>query len=284
MFDFANPDLHIPQRAETTVPQQALFTMNHPLVLDCARSLAAVSKRQTAEETIAAMFERTYQRMATKEEISDALKFVTRADKKKTQARLTAVDWQYGYGAFNEASKRVAGFTPLPHFTGSAWQGGAQWPDDKFGWVQLTATGGHPGNDLSHACIRRWTAPRKMTIRIESKLVHDAALGDGIRAFVVSSRAAALHAVTIHRKTVDLNVASLDVEQGETIDFVVDIGGVLNNDQYLWTATIHELAAAKGALSWKSHDDFPANIANRLTAWELLAQVLMCTNEFVFVD
>ncbi len=56
-------------------------------------------------------------------------------------------------------TQRVTGFTALPHFTGSAWQGGAAWPDAKLGWVQLTATGGHPGNDRSHAAVRRWTAP-----------------------------------------------------------------------------------------------------------------------------
>ena len=42
VFDFANPDLHVPKRSQTTVPQQALFFMNHPLVLERARRLAAV--------------------------------------------------------------------------------------------------------------------------------------------------------------------------------------------------------------------------------------------------
>jgi hypothetical protein len=41
IFDFANPDLHIPKRAETTVPQQALFFMNHPFVIERATVLAA---------------------------------------------------------------------------------------------------------------------------------------------------------------------------------------------------------------------------------------------------
>ena len=36
VFDFANPDLHTPERYGTTVPQQALFFLNHPLVLDRA--------------------------------------------------------------------------------------------------------------------------------------------------------------------------------------------------------------------------------------------------------
>ena len=40
-FDFANPDLHVPQRSETTVAQQALFAMNHPFLADQARALVA---------------------------------------------------------------------------------------------------------------------------------------------------------------------------------------------------------------------------------------------------
>jgi hypothetical protein len=33
-FDFANPNIHAPQRVETTVPQQALFAFNHPFVIE----------------------------------------------------------------------------------------------------------------------------------------------------------------------------------------------------------------------------------------------------------
>ncbi len=38
-FDFPNPDATSPQRDQTTVPPQALFLMNHPFVIDCARAL-----------------------------------------------------------------------------------------------------------------------------------------------------------------------------------------------------------------------------------------------------
>jgi len=41
VFDMANPDLHTPSRPETTVPQQALFALNHPFVAARARALAA---------------------------------------------------------------------------------------------------------------------------------------------------------------------------------------------------------------------------------------------------
>ena len=41
IFDFANPDTHSPQRHTTMVPQQALFLMNSPFMLEQARHLAA---------------------------------------------------------------------------------------------------------------------------------------------------------------------------------------------------------------------------------------------------
>jgi hypothetical protein len=45
-FDFANPDLSIPQRNETIVPQQALFGMNHPFVIQMVK---AVLKRKEVQ-------------------------------------------------------------------------------------------------------------------------------------------------------------------------------------------------------------------------------------------
>jgi hypothetical protein len=35
---------------------------------------------------------------------------------------------------------------------------------------------------------------------------------------------------------------------------------------------------------WNSESDFPRNTVNLLTPLEQLAQVLMCSNEFMFVD
>ncbi|MBX3439711.1 MAG: PSD1 domain-containing protein, partial [Planctomycetaceae bacterium] len=161
MFDFANPDLHTPERPETTVPQQALFLMNHPLVLEQARSLAALTNEVASdEEKVTILFERLFQRTPSAVEVSESLQLVGAASQIATPPPpITAPDWQYGYGALNEESQRVDGFTPLPHFTGNAWQGGANYPDAELGWVQLTASGGHPGNDRQHASIRRWTAP-----------------------------------------------------------------------------------------------------------------------------
>ena len=290
MFDFANPDLHIPQRNETTVPQQALFFLNHPTVLDGVRSVVdAIDRERSPEKGVRDLFRRVLQREPTGRELKESLALVsdaTMTEATADAAPLTAADWQYGYGAVDESTGRVMGFTPLPHFNGSAWQGGPKWPDKTLGWVQLTAEGGHPGNDRQHAAIRRWTAPRAMTVSIQSELIHEPKPGDGIRAFIVSSETGLLQSVTAHQQTRQLAASSMTVKKGETIDFVVDIGDVLNSDQYLWPVSLSEAATddVEERLTWSSSDDFTREVIDRLTPWEQLAHVLICTNEFLFVD
>ncbi len=285
VFDFANPDLHVAKRSQTTVPQQALFFMNHPLVLRRAQRLAAACRPDaTPREAIGTMFRHVLQRPPTDAELNDALQVVAQAASETPAARLTAKDWTYGHGTYNEGSQRVEHFETLPHFTGESWQGGPAWPDAKLGWVQLSAVGGHPGNTRATASVRRWTAPRDMLVRIESELRHEVAAGDGVRAFIVSSQSGQLGEAKVHQSIAQLNTESMPVKKGETIDFVVDIGDVLNSDQYLWKATIADQDTSSPTSVWDSMNDFPTNTAKRLGPLEQLAQILFCSNEFLFVD
>ena len=263
-FDFANPDLHIAKRSETTVPQQALFFMNDPLVLDRAKALAEFSQKHATDTAgaVRVLFQQVWQRDPDAAELAECLAVLKSTTESKSRVPITAADWTYGYGAFDEKSQRVTGFAPLPHFTGAAWQGGPNWPDAKLGWVQLTATGGHPGNTRSHAAIRRWTAPRAMKLSIDSNLIHEAKPGDGIRAFVVSSRSGLIASAAIHQQTIKLGATSLAVEMGDTIDFVIDIGKVLNSDQYLWQAFINE---QPGSTSTKDADANQVEFKERLS-------------------
>ena len=51
-FDFANPDMHVPARHETTVPQQALFLLNSPLVAEAARALDRMAAGETGDDEV----------------------------------------------------------------------------------------------------------------------------------------------------------------------------------------------------------------------------------------
>ena len=58
-FDFASPDQSAERRPRTTVPQQALFSMNAPFVIEQAKALAArpdVAGAPTTEARIAALY------------------------------------------------------------------------------------------------------------------------------------------------------------------------------------------------------------------------------------
>jgi hypothetical protein len=78
-FDFANPDLTSGMRHQTIVPQQALFFMNSPIVVEQAKTLVNLS--QFGEmidpvERIRFLYERIYQRLPTAEEIRLGIAFL----------------------------------------------------------------------------------------------------------------------------------------------------------------------------------------------------------------
>jgi hypothetical protein len=77
VFDFASPDAHSPQRFVTTVPQQALFMMNSPFMVEQARKLAARTKDAADPKVrIRQLYRLAYAREATADEIALGLRFV----------------------------------------------------------------------------------------------------------------------------------------------------------------------------------------------------------------
>jgi mono/diheme cytochrome c family protein len=81
-FDFAPPDLPSGRRHETTVPQQALFLMNSPLVVEQAKKLVTLNEFTSCQddsERIKFLYERIYQRSPRPEETQLGLEFVSQA-------------------------------------------------------------------------------------------------------------------------------------------------------------------------------------------------------------
>jgi hypothetical protein len=292
-FDFANPDLSIPQRSDTIVPQQALFSINHPFPAARAKALVERVESDSTDpgQRVQQLYQRLLQRLPGVDEMQAALAFVQSGPAPPPAAQ-NALAWQYGYGEWDETAGRIKTFTPLPHFDGSAWQGDEGLPNAVLGWAQLTATGGHPGDDRQHAVVRRWTAPQEGSYAINSTLIHQPEAGDGIRAFISHSGRGLLRSTRLHQATEELNVEALPMQQGDTVDFIVDINEGLNSDQFLWSPKVTAVpaTAAAGATdavlseTWDALKDFTGLAAQPLNGWQQLAQTLMLTNEFVFVD
>jgi len=85
-FDFANPDMTNGKRHQTTVPQQALFFMNSPLVVEAAKSLVSRSEfsaLSSDEERIKFLYMSLYQRVPSAEETQLGLDFLSQEPSKE---------------------------------------------------------------------------------------------------------------------------------------------------------------------------------------------------------
>jgi Protein of unknown function (DUF1553) len=78
-FDFASPDSSTPQRFETTVPQQALYLLNHPFVQEQARALARrteLMEVKDEDEQVQRLYRIVYARSAEPEEVRIGRQFL----------------------------------------------------------------------------------------------------------------------------------------------------------------------------------------------------------------
>lgn len=306
VFDFANPDMHSPGRNETTVPQQALFALNHPFVAAQAREIVRRIDSNlpidSSEEKVAAKVEwlvkRILQRSPTNEELRMFVEWVKGSEdsvemqEQQRQAEKSK-DWSYGYGQVDVESQKVIGFAELPYRTATHRQGGAKLPDEKLGWVHITSRTIHAGNDIQHSAVRRWTAPGTGTVSIRSKAKHVHEQGDGVRGLVVASRGGILKSEVVAHSEKVFDVDRLDVKLGDTIDFVAELHGSLSYEdldwvpELTWTPTVSSSegdSAESTVQRWHGEQDFPRSSQTSLKPLEQLAQVFMVSNEAFFVD
>ena len=290
-FDFASPDIHTPMRVNTTVPQQALFLMNSPFLVEKAAQLAAresVTQKATPEERIAALYQTVFQRDPAPEEVDLGKRFLEHQDTSSPD-QFAHPRWQYGYGPVNAATGALESFTPMPHFTGTAWQGGPTLPDPVSNWASLNSHGGHPG-PTGFAAVRRWTAPYDATIAMDGDLKHGSAEGDGVFASAVASNGQVLWRGNAHNSNMASMIESFEVKAGDTIDLVVDCGASQDFDSFTWHPRFSVLAAADGDTSagreteWRSRLGFQGPPPPPMEPWSKYAQVLLMSNEFMFVD
>ena len=84
-FDVANPDMTNGKRHQTTVPQQALFFMNSPLVVESAKNLVSrsdFSALASDEARIKLLYQTLYQRTPSAEEVALGLDFLSQEPSK----------------------------------------------------------------------------------------------------------------------------------------------------------------------------------------------------------
>lgn len=294
-FDFANPNTPAATRTQTASPHQALFMLNSPFAIEQSRNLAerataevsdSTAAVSTDDERISRLYRIALARDPSSEELADAKAYLAAGEASDDAARIAALPrWQYGFGAYDPLSDRVE-FHPLTHFVNNQWQVGEVLPDPELGYIMVSVNGGHPG-DGTHQAIRRWTAPAAGTLHIEGSLDCPAPQGTGVVGRIVSSARGRVGEFSAVRGAANTGVASVIVAAGDTIDFIVDPNGDSSYDTFTWRTTLRLERSDGSVESWNSHDGIegpkPPTPAP-LDRWGQLAQVLLMSNEFMFVD
>lgn len=287
-FDFPEPAATSPGRETTTIAPQALFFLNNDFVAECARRLLKRVENQLQPELkierIQLIYAILFARSATPAELKLASEFLD-----ETPARIfsdASTAWSYGYGSVDNESRRVNDFRPLTYWTGERWQAGPKLPDPKLGWLFHDRNGGHPAASDDRCAIRRWTSPVSGTIRIQSQLKHIPEPGNGVRGRIVSSTAGILGEGHADHSEIEINVSAIEVEVGDTIDFVADWQGHITHDEHQWLITINQTDFQdqqfdEATTSWNSQRDF---IGGRADPWLNYVHALLMSNEFVFAD
>ncbi len=246
VFDAPVMDINCECRPVSTVATQSLIMMNGEFVLDQAAKVAERAARDASPLAASLM-----------------------AQLPVFPKPLSPI-WTYGYGAFDETTRQTGTFGPLPHWTGSAWQGGDKLPDPRHGWAILNASGGHPGNPASLSVIRRWTAPTDGTLSISGHLQHGSANGDGVRGRIVSSRQQLLGTWQVHNGKSETALNEIPVQRGETIDLITDCVTNENSDSFNWPVKFTFARANGKVTTYDSVAEFHGPVTEENQQAELL--------------
>ncbi|MCA9135203.1 MAG: DUF1553 domain-containing protein, partial [Planctomycetales bacterium] len=249
-FDAPVMETNCESRANSTVATQSLMLLNGQFILDQSAKLA--DRAASEAESISG------ERLATLPELP----------------KLKQSLWRYGFGYFDETTGQTV-FTAFPHWTGDQWRGGQQLPDPTLGWALLHSSGGHP-DSAERAVIRRWVADGDCQIIIDGKLSHPSENGDGVRGRIVSNRSGVVGNWDAHHGEVDTRVDRIEINDGDTIDFIVDCRSNHTSDSFNWpiTLTVHRPGEDELKLSSQQQFAGPAESTEKLPAqivraWQL---------------
>jgi mono/diheme cytochrome c family protein len=286
-FDFASPDVSAAERPTTMVPQQALFAMNHPFVIERARAMCRQEPFRSAaddDRRAAALYRTIFSRPPTPREVQLTTAFVRSTPRGDEEPRSV---WQYGHGDPAAPADTAERFRPLAFFDGTNYQFGGEFPDRKLGHLRLSASGGHPGRTERDPVIRRWIAPVDGTVAVSGTLEHLRDKGDGIRGRVLAADGTVLGEWMAFNERVETTLPTIEVSRGDVLDFAVDCRRNASSDAFSWAPQV-DLAVRPGqpprAASWNAREDFAGPPPPLLAPWEQCAQALLLTNEFWFID
>jgi hypothetical protein len=270
------------------VPQQALFLMNSPFMRARADIFA------TAE--VDSLYRRILAREPTPDEKALAQRFIDDATALNGEKPFR---WSYGTMTLARAADgkpEFSDFQPFAHLTERGGGGQRLWSpsekipsaDPKWGHAFWANYGGHaaPGDRV---VVARWHVPSDLKVQIDAALSRKTDRGDGVRAWIHNSRSGVLaeYFCTPQNRHIPTAITA-DVQKGDVISFIIHNEKGTDSDSFEWQPVITR--ADSGELLTNAKNDFcnanrwPFGRPQPQQPMSQLAQVLLMSNEFMFMD
>jgi hypothetical protein len=289
-FDLPHPDHHSAARLQTTVPQQALFFLNSPLVIRQAGALAASQEFKALPDDgkrLDWIYQRLFRREPSAAEKQSILKWLSSADPADYQPKLSG-QWQVRHAPDSEGLSMDVREFPL--FADKVWKTGPDVKTAPIPWLHVGAGGGHVGSH--HRMIFRWVALGAGEVRIKAHLKRTQK--DGVPlAWRIEGKGRDLLAEGKFpaESTIDAACEWVPVKPGDTMDFVLRApeGDTCGGLQWSIQVLGRESASTKPEIVGDFTKEFPKSDSPAPTPasgdpWTDVIQMLWASNDFNFID
>jgi len=289
-FDLPHPDHHSPKRIETTVPQQALYFLNDPLVLRQAAKLAADPAFQNLSDNsarLAWIYQRIYQRPPSATEAREALEWLGAVNPADYQPRLSGV-WEIRHAP--DTGGLPGDALPFPIFADGVWKTGPDPATAPIRWLHAGANAGHVS--AGHDLILRWRALGAGMVQMVGKIERTQKGGVPLAWNFSNNKGIAFsNHVLAPEGNAEIGGEWTTVAAGDTVDLVLRAPDGDSCGSVTWKLQImgRESAGGKPVEVGNLHDQFPTTDSpppaiRAGDPWADLIQMLWASNEFHFID
>jgi hypothetical protein len=285
-FDFSNPQQTNAHRPSTTIPMQALFTLNNPFIQDQSAVLA--DRTKAADDRVAAMHRAVFAKGPSESDRQLAESFVTvfESESATLGKRQTDSEWSYGWGDIDPATGKVV-FHPYEFWIKNAWQVGKERPlkDNPLSYLYAEAGATHPGYSAKESAIYEWRAPADLRVGISGTVNRGAVgKGNGVRVKVATTSGAIVFDQVLDpaKSSLEVKIPEVKLAKYECLYFIIDPHE--NNssfDSVTWSPQIADLDGEWA--QWGLAESF-SGPSKPATAWGAYAQALLNTNRFLFIE
>ena len=286
-FDFSNPQETTGKRQNTTIPMQALFTLNNSFVMDQAEILA--KKSESTPDRIGALHRAVFARDPSESDRQLGESFIA-AFGGETSAmgkRQTNTEWSYGWGDLEPATKKIV-FHPFVHWVKNVWQVGAERPlkNDPLSYLFADNNGSaHPGHTARESLIYEWRAPDDLVVAVSGEIFRpNVGKGNGIRVKVATTKDGVLYDQVLvpAKEKMAVNLAEVKIAKNECLYFIVDPHEKDSSfDSVRWNPQITDLGGHWPRWGMAESYSGPATPSS---TWGAYAHALLNTNRFLFID